>query len=173
MIPLYREQTKILDNNFNCKNSKWCLTAFYTHPSPCSFQLSQVEQNIHTTEMEKLSQRPLCHHQLNLRLSILWLLEQLEMARMVLALFKDPKATSHVFHCIHLLPMIKGHIVHSLLLMVLVLALFSCAWIDISSPFYQHGLTLVPAWISYHMHSKVWDGITYPFLNFNGCTVEV
>ena len=23
------------------------------------------------------------------------------------------------------------------------------------------------------MHSKVWDEITYPFLNFNGCTVEV
>ena len=21
--------------------------------------------------------------------------------------------------------------------------------------------------------SKVWDGIIYPFLNFNGCTVEV
>ena len=28
-------------------------------------------------------------------------------------------------------------------------------------------------WISNHMHSKVWDEITYPFLNFNGCTVEV
>ena len=23
------------------------------------------------------------------------------------------------------------------------------------------------------MPSKVWDEITYPFLNFNGCTVEV
>ena len=23
------------------------------------------------------------------------------------------------------------------------------------------------------MHIKVWDEITYPFLNFNGCTVEV
>ena len=42
-----------------------------------------------------------------------------------------------------------------------------------SSPFYQHGLTLIPAWISNHMPCKVWDEITYPFLNFNGCTVEV
>ena len=40
-------------------------------------------------------------------------------------------------------------------------------------PFYEHGLTLIPAWISNHMPSKVMDGITYPFLNFNGCTVEV
>ena len=35
------------------------------------------------------------------------------------------------------------------------------------------GLTLIPAWISNHIHYKVWDEITYPFLNFNGCTVEV
>ena len=33
--------------------------------------------------------------------------------------------------------------------------------------------TLNPAWISNHTPSKVWDEITYPFLNFNGCTVEV
>ena len=39
--------------------------------------------------------------------------------------------------------------------------------------FYKHGLTLIPAWISNHTPSNVWDGITYPFLNFNGCTVEV
>ena len=32
---------------------------------------------------------------------------------------------------------------------------------------------LLLTWISNHMPSKVWDGITYPFLNFNGCTVEV
>ena len=43
----------------------------------------------------------------------------------------------------------------------------------ISSPFYQHGLTLILASISNHMPSKVWDEITYPFINFNGCTVEV
>ena len=40
-------------------------------------------------------------------------------------------------------------------------------------PFYLHGLILIPAWISNHMLSKVWDEITYPFLYFNGCTVEV
>ena len=40
-------------------------------------------------------------------------------------------------------------------------------------PFYQHGLTLIPAWINNHIHYKEWDEITYPFLNFNGVTVEV
>ena len=40
-------------------------------------------------------------------------------------------------------------------------------------PFYQLGLTIIPSWISNHMPSKVWDEITYPFPNFNGCTVEV
>ena len=34
-------------------------------------------------------------------------------------------------------------------------------------------LTLIPAWISNHMPSKLQGEITYPFLNFNGCTVEV
>ena len=29
------------------------------------------------------------------------------------------------------------------------------------------------AWISNYMPGKVCDEITYPFLNFNGCTVEV
>ena len=33
--------------------------------------------------------------------------------------------------------------------------------------------TLIPSWISNHMFSKVWDEITYPFLNFSGTTVEV
>ena len=42
-----------------------------------------------------------------------------------------------------------------------------------SGPFYQHGLTLIPAWISNYTHYNVWDEITYPFLNFNGGTVEV
>ena len=40
-------------------------------------------------------------------------------------------------------------------------------------PFYKHGLTLIPAWISNYIHCNVWDEITYPFLNFNGATVEV
>ena len=39
--------------------------------------------------------------------------------------------------------------------------------------FYRHGLTLIPAWISNHTPNIVWDGITQPFLNFNGCTIEV
>ena len=42
-----------------------------------------------------------------------------------------------------------------------------------NGPFYLHGLTLIPAWISNHMPNKVPDEITYPFLNFNGATVEV
>ena len=40
-------------------------------------------------------------------------------------------------------------------------------------PFYWYGLTLIPAWISNYFHYKMWDGITFPFLNFNGATVEV
>ena len=39
--------------------------------------------------------------------------------------------------------------------------------------FYKYGLILIPAWISSHMSNKAWDGITYPFPNFNGRTVEV
>ena len=31
---------------------------------------------------------------------------------------------------------------------------------------------LIPVWISNHIHYHVWDKITYPFLNFNGATVE-
>ena len=42
-----------------------------------------------------------------------------------------------------------------------------------SGRFYLHELTLIPAWISNYIHYNVWDEITYPFLNFNGCTVEV
>ena len=37
--------------------------------------------------------------------------------------------------------------------------------------FYQYGLTSIPAWISNHMPSKVWDEITDTFLNFNGFEV--
>ena len=39
-------------------------------------------------------------------------------------------------------------------------------------PFYLHGLTLIPV-ISNHTHYDVLNEITYPFLNFNGATVEV
>ena len=42
------------------------------------------------------------------------------------------------------------------------------------TPFtFMHWLTIFPAWISNHMSSKVWGEITYPFPNFNGCTVDV
>ena len=36
---------------------------------------------------------------------------------------------------------------------------------------YEIGSTLIPAWISNYVPSKVWNEITYPFLNFNGYTV--
>ena len=39
--------------------------------------------------------------------------------------------------------------------------------------FYKYVLTLIPAWISNYILYNVWDEITYPFLNFNGATVEV
>ena len=42
-----------------------------------------------------------------------------------------------------------------------------------SSPFYWHGLTLIPAWICNHIHYKLWDEIAYPFLNFYGSTVKI
>ena len=45
--------------------------------------------------------------------------------------------------------------------------------IVISGPFYSYDLTLIPAWISDYIRYKLWDEITYPFLNFNGATVEV
>ena len=40
-------------------------------------------------------------------------------------------------------------------------------------PFTNNGSTLIPAWISNNMPSKMWDEITYSYPNFNGCTVEV
>ena len=43
----------------------------------------------------------------------------------------------------------------------------------ISGPFYWYGLTLIPEWKSNYIHHNVWDEITYPFLNFNGATIEV
>ena len=36
-----------------------------------------------------------------------------------------------------------------------------------------HRSILIPTWISNYIHYYVWDEITYPFPNFNGCTVEV
>ena len=31
----------------------------------------------------------------------------------------------------------------------------------------------MPAWMNNDIHYKVWDEITYPFLNFNSAAVEV
>ena len=42
-----------------------------------------------------------------------------------------------------------------------------------SGPFYQHGLTLISAWMSNYIHHKVWDEIAYVFLNVNGATVDI
>ena len=44
---------------------------------------------------------------------------------------------------------------------------------NISGPFYYHGITLIPSWISNYIHHKVWDEITYPFPNFKCATIEV
>ena len=50
----------------------------------------------------------------------------------------------------------------------------SCQWpCAFRGPFYQHGLSLIPASINNHMLCKVWYEITYWFLNFNGANVEV
>ena len=40
-------------------------------------------------------------------------------------------------------------------------------------PLLLTSFNLIPAWISNYIHYNVWDEITYPFLNFNGATVEV
>ena len=48
---------------------------------------------------------------------------------------------------------------------------FRCAFCW--APFYSHGLTPIPTWISNYIHCKVWDEISYPFLKFNGAAVEV
>ena len=48
-----------------------------------------------------------------------------------------------------------------------------CDCVDTRAPLYYHGLTLISAWISNYIYYKLWGEITYPFLNFNGCTVEV
>ena len=45
--------------------------------------------------------------------------------------------------------------------------------IVVHGPFYYHGLTLLSAWINNYIHYKVWDKISYPFLNFNGATVRM
>ena len=41
----------------------------------------------------------------------------------------------------------------------------------ISQGSYEH--SFIPAWICNHIHYKMSSEITYPFPNFNGCTIEV
>ena len=38
-------------------------------------------------------------------------------------------------------------------------------------PVYLYVLTLIAVWICDHISSKVWDKITYPFLNFNSINI--
>ena len=33
-------------------------------------------------------------------------------------------------------------------------------------------LALIKAWVRNYIHYKVWDEITYPFLNFSSCVIE-
>ena len=40
-------------------------------------------------------------------------------------------------------------------------------------PIYEVSIGNVPVWISNNMPSKLWNEITYPFPNFNGCTDAV
>ena len=42
-----------------------------------------------------------------------------------------------------------------------------------SNPVPGRGLSVITAWKSNYIHHEVWDEIKYPFLNFNGATVEV
>ena len=39
--------------------------------------------------------------------------------------------------------------------------------------YYEHISTSIPVCIGDHMPNRVWDEITYPFPNFDSCTVEV
>ena len=46
-------------------------------------------------------------------------------------------------------------------------------WRNIKDPFYWHGFTLIPIWISNYIHYKGWDENTNPFSNFKCIAVEV
>ena len=56
-------------------------------------------------------------------------------------------------------------------------ALYEAYNLKIILQIHHHGYynlwLLLLTWLSNHMPSKVWDEITYPFLNVNGCSVEV
>ena len=70
---------------------------------------------------------------------------------------------------------IPNHAGHNLFCenLVDIMAVHIMTTVVTSGLFYYHGLTLIPAWISNHMLSKVWDEITYLFLNFNSAAVEI
>ena len=40
-------------------------------------------------------------------------------------------------------------------------------------PFYYHGITLIPAWLSNYIHYKVWGELSFLVSNFYYSTVEV
>ena len=50
---------------------------------------------------------------------------------------------------------------------------YSAGLFRTTAAFDSHGLTLIPAWISNHMLSSVWEAITSLFINLKSCTVEV
>ena len=54
----------------------------------------------------------------------------------------------------------------------MVIALANIGWLgfDSRSPVNWHRFTLISERISNYIHCKVWDDITYPFLNFNDAT---
>ena len=41
--------------------------------------------------------------------------------------------------------------------------------LHIWDPFYEHELTLIPAWINNHLPGKMWNEIAYLFTTFNDC----
>ena len=43
---------------------------------------------------------------------------------------------------------------------------------DAKGPFYQNGLTLIPACVGNYIQYKVWDEISYPSPNIDGFIVE-
>ena len=70
----------------------------------------------------------------------------------------------HWFHAVHLIKKTAK---------IIILLVSRSMQLHPRAPFTNIGWTLIPARISDHIPSKVWDEITYPFPNFNGCSVEV
>ena len=71
-----------------------------------------------------------------------------------------------------------AHITHMVLANTFYLDEINFNWIFKSCVHHQGPPLLTwinfnPSRISDHMPSKVWDEITYPFPNFNGCTIRL